>query len=276
MSFMRLHPVELHPLLKRYIEKMWIFESSGRVSDEDMKLIVPNGLIKLVVPYRNGLSGKMEGWHHLSKEHSITLIGMTDIPSVVEAEKDLASGTIGVEFNPMGAYRFFRLKFSDFKNQIHPLSSVLGKVAGELEEQLCNVEGTQQKIVLLQRFLITMFLRQESDPVYDFCIRKIEQSKGRITIKELEKTSGYSSRWLNMKFMDKAGISPKNLASIIRFQQYYQALATNREMSFMEKDFYNYYYDQSHFIKEFKRFTGLPPARFESVNNDFGKIFYKE
>ena len=78
-----------------------------------------------------------------------------------------------------------------------------------------------------------------------------------------------------MKFIEKAGVSPKNLSSITRFKQYYQALTTGNENGFMKNDFYEYYYDQSHFIKAFKRFTGLPPARFENMVNDFGEKFYK-
>ena len=124
---MRLQHINPHPLLKGYIEKMWVFESNGRVPNDDMKLIVPNGLIKLVVPFRNGLSGKMEnGWFHLSKEHSITIIGIADIPAIVESENDSIAGTIGVEFSPQGAYRFFHLRQSEIKKNSsayrhHPL-----------------------------------------------------------------------------------------------------------------------------------------------------------
>lgn len=44
----------------------------------------------------------------------------------------------------------------------------------------------------------------------------------------------------------------------------------------MKNEFYDFYYDQSHFIKEFKRFTGLSYSGFENTTNDFGKLFYKE
>jgi AraC-like DNA-binding protein len=274
---MQLQHINPHPLLKGYIEKMWVFESSRRVPNDDMKLVVPNGLIKLVVPFRNGLSGKMEdGWFHLSKEHSITLIGIADIPAKVESEKDCRAGTIGVEFSPQGAYRFFNLRQSEIKNKIHPLTDILGNIAKQLEEEIANTESVKSKVFLLQQFLIKLFSQNEADNIFDYCVQKINLTKGKITVNELEKETGYSSRWLHMKFIDKVGISPKNLSSIIRFQQYYHALARNSEMMFMEKEFYNYYYDQSHFIKEFKRFTGLSPVRFENANNDFGKIFYRD
>jgi AraC-like DNA-binding protein len=273
---MSLQHIAVHPTLKGFIEKIWVFESSGRVLHEDMKLIVPNGLIKLVIPFRNGLSGKMEGWQHLSKENEVTVIGICDLPSIVDAEHDVASGTIGVEFSPIGAYRFFQLRQSEIKNQIHPLTDILGNTARQLQEKISNTESLPLKIKFLQEFLLAMFRKTESDLIFEFCIRKIRHTKGGVTIRELEKETGYSSRWLNMKFLEKVGVSPKNLCSITRFQYYYQALAQNSKHDFMQNDFHGLYYDQAHFIKEFKRFTGLAPTKFENQINDFGKIFYKD
>jgi len=43
-----------------------------------------------------------------------------------------------------------------------------------------------------------------------------------------------------------------------------------------KNDFYELYYDQSHFIKDFKRFTGLPPIKFEKQANSFGESYYRE
>ena len=273
---MRLQHIDPHPLLKGYIEKMWIFESSCRVPNDDMKLIVPNGCVKLVVPFKNGLSGKYSEWFHLSKENSISLIGISDMPAIVDSEHDSAAGTIGIEFNQIGSYRFFRVRQCDIKNKIHPLIDILGTTAKRMEEQIANAERITDKVLLLQQFLLKLLSVKDEDSVFDYCVRKINLSKGKITVKELERQTGYSSRWLNMKFIDKAGLSPKNLASIIRFQQFYQAMANKSEMLFLQKEFYDYYYDQSHFIKDFKRFTGIPPIKFMNATNDFGKIFYKE
>jgi methylphosphotriester-DNA--protein-cysteine methyltransferase len=117
--------------------------------------------------------------------------------------------------------------------------------------------------------------QQNEDPIFDYCVQKIISSKGKMAIKELEKKTGYSSRWLNMKFNDKIGVSLKNLSAIIRFKQYFQAFISGDEKSFFRNDFYELYYDQSHFIKDFKRFTGLAPTRFEKQINDFGESYYR-
>jgi len=273
---MRLQHINIHPTLKGYIEKIWVFENNGRVSHDDLKLIVPNGLIKLTIPFRNGNIGKNDVCYHISKEHQMTLIGMCDLPAIIDVENDAPSGTIGVEFSPMGAYRFFRLRQNDIKNQIHLLVDVLGKTARDIEEQIANSESIEQKLKILQNFLLSIFIQNNSDLILEYCIRKINSSKGSVSIKQLEKETGYSSRWLNMKFDEKVGISPKNLCSITRFQFYYQALAQRNTGVSLQKDYYNLYYDQAHFTKDFKRFTGLPPMKFEQQVNDFGKIFLRE
>jgi AraC-like DNA-binding protein len=273
---MRLQQIEPHPLLKNYIEKIWLFESSGKMPADDLKLVVPNGHIKLSVAFRNGIVAAMDGKSFTSKEQNISLTGLTDVPVILDVEKDVSTGTIVVEFNPQGAYRFFHLSLSDIKNQIHSLADILGSVARKLEEQVSNARSINEKVTLLQQFLFKQFTRQPEDSIFEYCVAKIISSRGKVTIKELEKKTGYSSRWLNMKFKDNLGVSPKNLSTIIRFNQYYNAVANNNEMDFMQNAFYEHYYDQSHFLKEFKRFTGQSHSGFEKITNDFGKLFYKE
>lgn len=268
--------IEPHFLLKNYIEKMWIFESSGRMPVDDMKLVVPNGNIKLTVSYQNGIVATVNGKTFASKEHDITLTGLVDVPVILDVDEDAATETIGIEFSPQGAYRFFHFTLNDIQNQIYSLNDVLGNVGKQLIEHINNTTSAQQKIVVLQQFLLRQLSLHNEDLIFEYCIEKITASKGKITVKELEKKTGYSSRWLNMKFNDKLGVSPKNLASIIRFKQYYQALINGSEKSFFRNDFYELYYDQSHFIKDFKRFTGLPPTKFEKQANDFGASYYRE
>jgi len=239
-------------------------------------LVVPNGNIKLTVSYQNGIVAAINGKTFASKEHDITLTGLVDVPVVLDVDEDVATETIGIEFSPRGAYRFFHFTFNDIQNQIYSLSDVLGNIGKRLTEQINNTTSVQQKIVLLQQFLLKQLSLQDEDLIFEYCVERIISSKGKVTVKELEKKTGYSSRWLNMKFNDNLGISPKNLSSIIRFKQYYQSFINGNEKSFFKNDFYELYYDQSHFIKHFKRFTGLPPTKFEKQTNNFGESYYKE
>ena len=212
---LQFHHIEPHFLLKKYIEKMWFFESSGKMPSEDMKLIVPNGNIKLTVSYQNGIVAAMNGKTFTSKEHDITLTGLIDVPVQLDVQEDVATETIGIDFSPQGAYRFFHFTLNDIQNQIYSLSDVLGNIGKQLVVQIENASSVQERINLLQQFLLKQLSLNKEDLVFDYCIKSITASKGRMTVKELERKTGYSSRWLNMKFNDKIGVSPKNLSSII-------------------------------------------------------------
>jgi AraC-like DNA-binding protein len=267
--------IEPHFLLKKYIDKMWIFKSSGKMPVNDMNLVVPNGCIKLTVSYQNGIVAAVNEKTFASKEHDITLTGLIDVPVILNVDKDVATETIGIEFSPQGAYRFFHFTLNDIQNQIYSLSDVLGNIGKRLIEQINNTILLQQKINVLEQFILEQLSLHREDLIFEYCIEKITASKGSITVKELEKKTGYSSRWLNIKFNDKIGISPKNLSSIIRFNHYYQAFLKGNTQPFFKKDFYELYYDQSHFIKDFKRFTGLPPTKFEKQVNNFAESYFK-
>ena len=273
---MSLRHFQPHPGLRGLIQKLWVFESAGPIPDDDLKLIVPNGLPKLVIPFKNGLQGKMEGWSHLSKEHSLTLIGMTDLPSMVDAEKDLPSGTIGMEFSAMGAYRFFHLPQSEIKNRIYPLTEVLGGIASRLQERIGDTPGVEGKIALVQEFLQNQLRRREDDKILDYCLSAIMKSGGRMTMRQLEKTTGYSGRWLNAKFAENVGLGPKAFASITRFMRFYEPWVKSHRKESFDFKLYDYFYDRSHFLKDFKRFTGYSPAKLGPIENDFGRIFYRD
>ena len=266
--------IEPHFRLKYYIEKMWVFESSGRMPAEDMKLVVPNGNIKLTLSYRNGMVAAVAGKRFDSKENDITLTGMIDGPVILDTDQDVATETIGIEFTPRGAYRFFHFNLHHTQNKILSLTDLLENQGKALVEKAGDAGCAEDKIGLLQQFLIQQLSLQERDPVFEYCVEQITASKGKLTVKELEKKTGYSSRWLNMKFDEKLGISPKNLSSIIRFKEYYKTFIDPAKDSRSRKDYYELYYDQSHFIKDFKRFTGLAPSRFEKQLNEFGERYY--
>ncbi len=266
--------IPIHPALKGHIGKLWIFESSGRIPNMDMKLVVPNGMVKLIIPFRNEFIAQRGNYSKLSAINQMTLVGVNDTPFIVDTEQDAASGTIGVEFSPHSAYRFFRLKQSELRNQIFHTYEILDKAGKEIEERMADTAILEQKITILQDYLLRLFLKTETDGIFEYCIHAIRNTLGRISIKELERKTGYSARWLNRKFDEKIGISPKNLCAISRFQFVFQTLVNSPNQLLLDKSYYNVYYDQSHFIKEFKRFTGMAPSKFEHRDNNFGKISY--
>jgi len=274
MTAFQFIPVTPHPVLSQYVAKMHIFESSGRLPEMDNKLIVPNANFKLTLTYRNGISAGIGTNTFVQNENKLSLSGLIDTPVMLDPTDDAQTGTIIIEFNPLGAYRFFRLSYAGIKNQIVELEDLTGSHSKELESRLADANSPMAKLQLLQNFLIKWLETTASDPIYDYCINRITDSKGLVSVAQLEKETGYSSRWLHMKFSERLGTGAKNLAEIVRFKQFYQVYSAGADLQSLKAHIYHYYHDQSHFIRAFKRFTGFTPTDLQNSINELATKHY--
>src|SRR5690606_6368498 len=87
-------------------------------------------------------------------------------------------------------------------------------------------------------------------------------SKGSKSISNILKTDPSKRRQLERKFMKQIGISPKQLGKAIRLQATLQMLLTQESKTFTDIGYESDFYDQAHFIKDFKEFTGITPKEF--------------
>jgi AraC-like DNA-binding protein len=268
MTDFRFISITPHPLLSPYVAKIHVFESSGRLPPEEKKLIVPNAYFKLTLTYRNGIVVGVGDKTFIQGENKLSLTGMIDLPVNLDSKDDAQTGTIIIEFNPLGAYRFFHLSYADVKNQIVEMGDLIGNYAEELQSRLAEANEISLKLQLLQNFLIERLEKVAPDPIYDYCIKRISASKGLISVAKLEKETGYSSRWLHKKFLEHLGTGPKNLSEIVRFKEFYQAYSTGTELKMLKDQIYLNYHDQSHFIRAFKRFTGSTPTDLQNSTNE--------
>jgi len=270
----RFIPITPHPLLSPYVAKMCVFESSGRLPVLDRKLIVPNANFKLTLTYRNGIVACIGDKTFTQAENKLSLTGLIDSPVTLDPKEDAQTGTIIIEFNPLGAYRLFHLSYSGVKNQIVEVSDLFGSRMEELKSRLAEAGTLKLKLQLLQNFLIKQLEKSTSDPIYDYCINRISGSKGLVSVAQLEKETGYSSRWLHTKFSEHLGTGPKNFSEIVRFKQFYQAFSAGADYQSLKEQIYHHYHDQSHFIRAFKRFTGTTPTDLQNSMNELATKHY--
>jgi AraC-like DNA-binding protein len=253
---------------------MWVFESSGRLPALDRKLIVPNANFKLAFTCRNGLVARVGDKTFTQKENQLSFTGLVDSSVMLDPQEDAQTDTIVIEFNPLGAYRLFHASYAEVKNQIVEMTDLIGNSAKELKMQLAEAGALEQKLHLLQNFLIKRLEKSTPDLIYDYCINRITDSHGLISVAKLEKETGYSARWLHKKFLEHLGTGPKNLSEIMRFKQCYQAYSTGAQWQGLKGYIYDYYYDQSHFLRAFKRFTGTTPIDLQNSLNELATRHY--
>lgn len=268
MTTFQFASVAPRPQLTPYLARIQVFESTGRLPIGERKLIVPNANLKLTLTYRNGIVANVGQKTFTQAENRLSLTGLIDLPVSLDPYADAPTGTIIIEFNPAGAHRFFRLSYDAVRNQIVELSNLVGNATRQLEGQLAEASSMTVRLQLLQAFLIKRLETTAADPIYDYCVNRISDTNGLLTVAQLERETGYTTRWLRRKFMDRLGTGPKNLSEILRFKQLYQAYSTGARWQDLKDQIYQKYHDQSHFLKAFKRFTGSTPTALQGGANE--------
>ena len=260
--------------LSPYVALMWIFESRSGVPLADSRLIVPDGRAKIIVPYRNALCAAVTTGLLSAQEHHIFLVGIQTHPTTI-ASTATDTGTIGVELTPKGLYHLFKLSMHEITDRMISFEEVFGPWGARLQTRVGDADDPLEKIILLQRALTHLLEQNEKEyALLDHTLDLLVRTHGMISIQELAAHLGYTRRYVDRLFQEHVGVSPKSLASILRFQEVYQGWMRHRSASFFRTQWPAYYYDQSHFIKEFKRFTGFTPQQYTAIVNEFGRAFH--
>jgi AraC-like DNA-binding protein len=260
--------------LSPYVAFIWVFESSFGVPIADSRIIVPDGRAKIIVPYRNSLCAAVNTRLLNAKEHQIFLVGIQRNPTTIGSTAT-DTGTIGVELTPKGLYHFFNLSMHEITNRMLSFEELFGPQGARLQNRVGDAEDPQEKIVLLQTALTHLLQKNEKEySLLDHTLDILAQTHGMMRVQELEAHLGYTRRYLDMLFKEHVGVSPKSLASILRFQEVYQVWMQQKSPTFFRNHWPAYYYDQSHFIKEFKCFTGFTPQHYTAIVNEFGRAFH--
>jgi AraC-like DNA-binding protein len=267
---MKLEFIQPRKELKPFISKIWLFENNNGLVNHGT-LIAPNAKAKIIIPYINTLTTTDNKKTAVCGEGDIYFIGIRDVPVTLGTPQG-ATGSIGIELTTSGAYRFLKSPMYHLTNNLFSFYDLYGKEGKELMNLLQDEQDPKMKIKLVQEFLFHQMVHEtRNNLLIDYSVNFISSLHGLATIKQLEQKTGYSKRYLDMLFKEYLGISPKTYATIARFQHFYKF--SQNVLQLTNGNIYDLYYDQSHFIKEFKRYTGYTPMQYSKFNNDFGKHF---
>ncbi len=261
--------------LKEYIKDIWLFESNGRLPEKETPIFIPNGSAKLMLYYEGQFTGRIGNRMFMSPEHKIFVLGVSDCPIMVEFDRGKTFGCICIEFKPAFAYRLLAVPQHKLRNMLVPFEELVNPLNHcMIEVRLSMTFDPVQKASLLQKYLIEILVLTKKDATFEYSASKILNSHGLISMAELSHALGQSDRWVRAKFTERLGISPKTFASIVRFHSCLRALLQNKQSFLKDRQFNDFYYDQAHFTKEFKRFIGYPPAKYASLRNEVGEMIY--
>ena len=176
-----------------------------------------------------------------------------------------------------GALRHFcRESNVDLADCFVDVESLWGGKGREISRQVLEAAGLEARIALIERFLTEMLNRyQRPEPWLDAAVEKLLYGYHRVRCSEVSRELFISDRQFQRKFKDATGVSPKTFQCLARFESVVKRLLLNRQTEYLPVALDNGYYDQPHFLKDFKRHVGEYPAAFLQDKN-FMAHFYNE
>jgi len=146
---------------------------------------------------------------------------------------------------------------------------MLGKDIRDFCYQIREEKQITGMISRAEAFLLRMLEKQE--PEADLVSRAAElmRNSGEVNIREISERVNVSQRHLERKFRKALGLSPKQYLRLTRLNRVMRVLEQNRSLDLTSVAYYCGYFDQAHFIKDFKRITGQNPSVFNRERQKF-------
>ena len=177
---------------------------------------------------------------------------------------------LGVHFKSGGAFPFLRAPFGDLHNTHASLVDLWGeKRARRLIELLHESPTAESKFDILERWLLWIADRPlKHHPSVAFALREFQSDPGLFTSERVAREANLSQRRFIELFRDEVGITPKLFCRVQRFQNVIQWIDQKTEVDWVDLALSHGYSDQSHFIHDFREFSGLKPSEYLGLRTD--------
>ena len=249
------------PPLSNFVDLLWFYE--GYSQPHDKERLLPNGCMALVVNLKDDVARIYDrrDTSRFQSTRGALLVGVQSEFFVIDTAQQQC--VIGAHFKPGGAFPFFNLPAGEFHNQHLSLDLAWGTSAHELRDRLLEAPTPEAKFHIMEESLLEHaskpLLRH---PAVNFALHEFGGSRRAPSIAEVTDQIGLSSRRFIDVFNDQVGLTPKLFCRVQRFQKVLRRIGTGREVDWTDVASACGYFDQAHFIHDFKAFSGLSPTAY--------------
>ena len=256
---MRYRELPPPPGLSRWVQCLWIFESPHPAAAPQR--IVPDGRAELVVHFGQPFA-EVDSAGVATPQHRAIFAGQVTRPLVLSSPGN--AGVLGVRFRPAGARAFLGMPMRHATDQRIAVEELFTGAGSSLADEVAAAGGDEARSGIAAAFVSARIAASghEDDPIVARSAAMLEESAGCTAMEALVARSGIGRRQLERRFGDAVGIGPALLASILRFRSVFDVIERDGARPWTDAALAAGYYDQSHFIREFRRFVGCTPSEF--------------
>lgn len=253
--------------LSQFIETFIYYKDFNPIHSLDRFL--PDGNVNVVIDltdypkhiYDNNTLKEIQAcknvWFSGIRNHFIT------IPSGKESEMFV------INFHKGKAYPFVQIPLHELTDSVVDGDLVLTHEIMNLREMILSCQSITQKFLVAEEHLLKQFgTKLVGNPFIDFAVDKILHSPAMVSIEHISNKVGYSQKHFISLFKENVGLSPKAFLKVIRFQKAIQDIEARQQVNWSTIALDAGFYDQAHFINDFRSFSGFTPQQYFTLKND--------
>lgn len=265
-----------HPDLQSLVKCYWTLEVPAAPGPRKQR-VLPDGCLEMTFVLGDDIR------RYTSEDEFVippraTVMGQITEPLYIEPTGYVDS--FAIRFYPYGLANIISTPIKALADKDTPLTELFDEDrANALAQAINDAEDTRARIAISEAFLFEKLKDQESiDTIVKSTIDAMFSTGGNASIKDMLKDDAAKRRQLERKFTAQVGISPKQLSKVIRLQAALKMMLNHQSESISQIAYDSDYYDQAHFTKDFKGFTGMTPGEFFELDNDemaLSSLLYK-
>jgi AraC-like DNA-binding protein len=263
------------PDLDALIKCYWTLEVPAEQAAPKQR-IIPDGCIEMIFVLGDDVR-RYTSEHEFIIQPRALVLGQITEPFFIEPTGYV--NTFAVRFYPYGFANFVVMAIKSLANKETPIDLLFGKEsASQLENKIINAASTRHRIEIVEDFLLNRLKDKATiNGIVKETVDAILVTEGSESINSILKNNPSRRRQLERNFFNQVGLSPKQLGKVIRLQTALKMLLNKKHESLTQIAYESKYYDQAHFVKDFKEFTGTNPKAFLADEELLlSTIFYTE
>lgn len=245
--------------LAPYVRQVWLLECDGPAAFGGPERIVADGVVEAIFHYRRPFTMRFAGADAAAQPVSLLV---SQSRRYVEIQPAGAGGFVSVRFHPWGAYHFFAVPMRALADRATPADEVWRRrEVREVEERIATAPTDEDRVGAVQAFLRRRLDAHRKQDV-SALVRALWRTRGPLRIDRFAGALGVGQRRLERTFATALGMTPKHVTRLARFLRACQRLrhAPDARLTGLAHD--AGFYDQAHFIHEFRAFSGMTPREF--------------
>lgn len=264
MPYQRFAP---RPELAPFVQFIWFYQGEATAAGRERTL--PTGEMGLIVSLRSESMRvyDRDDLRRYETRRGAIVLGASSQSGVIDrtAQADVA----GVQFRMGGGFPFFGYPAGEFQDATVSLEDVWGRAARDLRERLLSAPDGPSRAALIEEALVAQARPIERHPAVGYAVREFHRAPAPPSVLDVTAEVGLSPKRFIQLFREQVGLPPKLFGRVRRFQGAVKSAFGRPDVDWAGIALDAGYYDQPHFVREFRDFSGMTPGSYLASQGRF-------